>query len=117
MKKPLIFILILAILFCVAYYVGRTPNIIKPPVPVVEEVKTFPYIENDILYTEKRELPLAYITEVLIYDVTIRYVAICWRNGRYSGGIFTMQMWEYMKIRPELERYYATHKSPKFRNG
>jgi hypothetical protein len=110
MKKIILLTLGLCalILLLTAVTEVNKPFIVPVDPPKVQQ--TYPYIENDILYTEKRQIPLAWVTDVLIYNTTVRYAAICWSNGKDKGGIFTLQMWELEKIRPQWEQYNAKKK-------
>lgn len=107
-KKLLIVALIVLIIGVVVGRFGIDINKSYVKVPIIRsEPQTLPYIENDVLYTEKRILPLAYITHIMRDNRTVNYMIIEWSDGNHSGGIFSMSMVDFEKISPELERYYA----------
>ena len=104
MKK--IILILIGIGMLLAILIGTVNIPVTNPI-----IKTYPYIRNNILYRENTTLPLSYITGIQMDSRSVNYMVFTWQEGKYKGGIFSLTLVEFEKIRPQIERYYAQKNS------
>lgn len=91
-----IFILIIILLFFIL------KGCINIPIESKEKRTDYPYIENGILYTQTRTVPIRFITNVELVNDNIRYIIITFKYDKYNGGMTTMNYYDFKKIEIEL---------------
>ena len=110
-----ILLIMLSIVFVIMYGIYYTACPIQkiPKITVdnivdkTKEVIQFkPYIKNETLYTQIKELPLEYITNIEhVKDSSTSYVIIHYQFGKYNFGMLTMNYQDYKKIEQQIIKY------------
>jgi hypothetical protein len=75
------------------------------PQPNIDDPKDTPRIENGYIITRVKVIPVSEITYIEIVSgikATVRYVIIHYEKDKYSGGMLSISIPDYMKIRSQL---------------
>jgi hypothetical protein len=62
----------------------------------------YPYIQNGVLYTETKTIPVRFITHVDKIDYSLDWYMIQYDYNKYNGGIITMSSIDFKKIEIQL---------------
>jgi len=64
--------------------------------------KDFPYIENNVLYTETKSIPIKFIKRVDLIEESVRFFIVTYEYDKYNGGMITMSYRDFKKIEIQL---------------
>jgi len=112
-KYRYILLIMLLIVFAIMYgiYYQATQSILKVSVTdIVDTIKDViterPYIKDGTLYTQVKDLPLEYITNIeCVKDSFPSFIIIHYQFGKYNFGMLTMNYQDYKKIEQQIIKY------------
>lgn len=64
--------------------------------------QSYPYIQNNILYTKLKTIAIKDIKKIELEESPIRYFIITWQTDAYTMGMFTMSYEDFKKIEIDL---------------